>query len=110
MIMAGTWVLFVKITMQVPKRPVIGAVLGVAVKTILVGASVSFIDLPMEAQMSLVIPGVPPVIVVVGKRCAKRSGYDEHGCRDEHFAEGHDGSPMRTPPSEDPGVVLSEQS
>ena len=110
MIMAGPWAIFVKITMQIPKRPVIGAVPRLAVKAFFMGAAVRFIDLPMEAQMSPVIPGVPAVIVVVGKRCAKRSGYDEHGCRNKHFAEGHDGSPMRTPPSEDPGVVLSQQS
>jgi hypothetical protein len=103
MIMAGTWVLFVKITMQVPKRPVIGAVLRLAVKAFFMGASVSFMDLPMEAQMSPVIPAVPAVTVVVGKRCAKRSGYDEHGCRNEHSAGGHDGSPMRTPASGNPG-------
>jgi len=110
MIVAGTWVIFVKITMQVPQRPMVGAVLGVAVKALFMGAAVSFIDLPVEAQVSPVIPRVPAVIVVVGKRRAKRSGYDEYGCRNEHFAEGHDGTPMRTPPSENPGVVLSHQS
>ena len=77
MIMAGTWVIFVKITMQVPQRPMVGAVLGVAVKALFMGAAVSFIDLPVEAQVSPVIPSVPAVIVVVGKRRAKRSGYDD---------------------------------
>jgi hypothetical protein len=94
MIMAGTWVIFVKITMQVLKRPMIGAVLGLAVKAFLMGAAVSFIDLPMEAQVSPVIPRMPAVIVVVGERRSQRSGYDEHGCRYQHFAEGHDGSPL----------------
>jgi hypothetical protein len=80
MIMAGPWVLFVKITMQVPKRPVIGAVLGVAVKALCMGAAVSFIDLLVEAQVSSVITRVRAVLVVMGERCSKRGGHDQH-CR-----------------------------
>jgi hypothetical protein len=108
MIMAGAWVIFVIITMQVPKGPMIGAVLRLAVKAVFMGAAVSFVELPMEAQVSPVIPRVPAVVVVVGERGSKRGGYDEYGCRDEHFADGHDGSPVRTPRSEKPrGGLIS---
>jgi hypothetical protein len=95
--------------MQVLKRPMIGAVLCLTIEAFFMGAAVSFIDLPMEAQVSAVILCAPAVIVVVGVRRGKRSGYDEHRCRYEHFAAGHDGSPMRHP-SERPGVALSPQS
>jgi hypothetical protein len=96
--MARTWVIFVKITMQVPQRPMVGAVLGVAVKALFMGAVVSFIDLPVEAQMSSVITRVPAVLVVVGEHRSKWGG--QHCCRKERFAEGHGGSFMRTRPSE----------
>jgi len=100
MIMAGTWVIFVKITMQVPQRPMVGAMLGVAVKALFMGAAVSFIDLPVEAEVSSVITRVPAVLVVVGERRSKWGGHDKHCRRNERFAEGHGGSPMRTGPSE----------
>jgi hypothetical protein len=94
MIMAGTWVIFVKITMQVPQRPMVGAVLGVAVKALFMGAAVSFIDLPVEAQVRSVITRLTPVLVVVGERRSKWGRHDKQCRRNERFAEGHGGSPM----------------
>ena len=93
MICAG--MVFVEVSMQVPQRAMIGAVLGSAVETVFMSALVGFVDFSVEAVM---FPMIACVLVIVVVRLVSRGGHHRCGqsqrCgRQYGFRHGHDRSP-----------------
>lgn len=57
--------IIVEITVQVPERAVIGAVLRLTIEALFVGAPMSFIDFVVKSPVRPVIPSMLAIIIVV---------------------------------------------
>jgi hypothetical protein len=74
MVMPGSGMILVEFAMQIPQRPVIGAVLPAAVEALLMGALVSSLDVAMESVVCpmVALMLVVIVVIIVRERCCGR--------------------------------------
>jgi len=87
--MAGSGMILVEFTMQIPQPSVIGAVLPATIEALLMGALVSFANVAMEPVVCRMVALMLTVVVVVSKRRCSRCREGQHGRRHECFADGH---------------------
>jgi len=79
MVMPGTGMILVEVLMQIPQRPVIGAVLSGTVEALLMCAPVGFVDLTMESIVGPMVALMLTVVVVVVRK--RRRGRYRQGQR-----------------------------
>ncbi len=75
--------------MKVPKRTMIGAVFGAAIKAVLVSTLVRVRQLVVEP----IVSAVTVVIIIVSKRGHHGHAQHQHGSHQKSFSWGHDLSP-----------------
>src|SRR5262249_8613154 len=92
-VMACTWMILVKIAVQVPQGAMIGTVLSLTIKAFLVCSPECLVQLAMKSPMRPVITSVLTIVVIVGEGSCCRCGYGQHRRRNESFADGHGLSP-----------------
>src|SRR5215475_3467547 len=90
-VVPGSGMILLEFAMQIPQRPVIGAVLIATVEALLMGALMSFVDVVVQSVVCPMVALMLIVVVVIIVRERHRGGcrQRQNGCSHQYFADSH---------------------